>query len=474
MPAGTVVAGKYRIERLLGVGGMGMVVAATHLALGQGVALKVLRSHSLSDREARRRFMREARATFALKSPHTVRLLDVDDVEPLGLVMVMELLEGTSLREIIVAQAPIPEHVAVLYVRHVCRALAEAHKKGFIHRDIKPANLFLTDFEGQPWIKVLDFGLSKVLEDDPMSAPLTAPLATLGTPRYMAPEQWSMPSSVDGRTDIYSLGAVFYQMLTGVLPFANIPTDQRAARLLIAPVPSPRTLRPEVSEGVARIVARCLRPVADERFASAEELEAALAGLGAITDAEHTAETITTARKASSSLASTLPELIEPAPSTDREPIWDIATTRKGKPQFDVNVFTGARIHQPPLLTGAPTAASGMSSSAVSSSAPFELATDVIKVAGMAGPPNPTQRALLASTLRSKDPDAAAGRRAAAEPAPAAPPPSASPAVLVNAGRTQPRVTTPRGGSSLTTFLLAVGIAFLVGVGLAFLTVMRR
>jgi len=274
---GDVVAGKYRIERTIGVGGMGYVVAARHLALGETVALKFVLAHHSENREVVERLMREARATFRLRSIHTVRVHDVGELPSGHLFMVMELLEGRDLRAELIERGPLPPAEVVSHMVDACEALQEAHALGIVHRDLKPGNLFLTkSVQGRDIVKVLDFGMSKLDSALHEGGPLTRPETALGTPRYMAPEQWKSASNVDHTADIWALGAVMYELLTGKTPLYGMPVPERQARLLAGAIPSPRDARPEVPEALARIVLRCLRADPSARWASVAHLSSAL------------------------------------------------------------------------------------------------------------------------------------------------------------------------------------------------------
>ena len=258
---GDVVADKYRIEGRLGSGGMGVVMAARHLALGEPVALKFVTEGRGGDREATSRMMREARATFRLRSEHTVRVFDVGELPSGPLYIVMELLEGRDLRAELQERGPLPEDEVVRYALEACDALEEAHALGIVHRDLKPHNMFLARSpRGTTVLKILDFGMSKLDPDqfDTEAGPLTRPETALGTPRYMAPEQWKSATEVDARADVWALGA------------------ERLARLLAGAIEDPRELRAEVSEPVARAIMRCLRADPEVRWPSVAHLRTAL------------------------------------------------------------------------------------------------------------------------------------------------------------------------------------------------------
>src|SRR5262249_36798130 len=215
---GAVLAGKYRVGRILGVGGMGVVVAATHLQLGQPVALKFMLAEALASPEASERFLREARAAVRLRSQHVARIQDVGTLENGAPYIVMELLQGLDLAQLLAQQGPVAPATAVDFVVQACDALAEAHALGIVHRDLKPANLFVTIApNGTALVKVLDFGIAKA--GGPLGASVTQTSAVFGSPAYMSPEQLRSTKAVDARSDIWSLGIILYETLSGRTPF---------------------------------------------------------------------------------------------------------------------------------------------------------------------------------------------------------------------------------------------------------------
>jgi serine/threonine-protein kinase len=273
--AGTVVAGKFRVERVLAEGGMGVVVAATHLQLDRPVALKFLRADVSHNLEALARFTREAKAAAQLKSEYVAHVLDVGVTEDGTPYMVMEYLEGLSLYRVLQTHGPLGIASASEYAIQACEGLAEAHSRGIVHRDIKPDNLFLIErAPGWRSIKILDFGISKLALADPNNI---ATGVIMGSPCYMSPEQLRSTATVDHRTDIWSLGATLYELLTGKAAFdASLTLPELVATILHKTAIPVQTLRPAVPDGLAAVVDRCLAKDRELRFDSAAELAKAL------------------------------------------------------------------------------------------------------------------------------------------------------------------------------------------------------
>jgi serine/threonine-protein kinase len=277
---GSVLGGKYRIDRVIGVGGMGAVVAAHHVQLGEPVAIKFLLPRAVGMSRHAARFLREARAINRLKSSHVARVLDVD-VRPDGTpFIVMEYLTGETMAAQLAREQP-PVEELVDEVLEAAEAVAEAHSLGIVHRDLKPANLFLARGPGNiATVKVLDFGISKLLEGDPGSHESTTGEAPVGSPPYMSPEQFTRPSEVDARTDLWSLGVVLYQGLGGRSPF-SAETFGAVCALVLQRHPAPlEELRPELPDGLGAVVERALRKNRDERWSDIRELARALAPYG--------------------------------------------------------------------------------------------------------------------------------------------------------------------------------------------------
>jgi serine/threonine protein kinase len=278
---GDVLAGKFRIERVLGVGGMGMVVSAMHLQLDERVAIKFLLPEALMNPEAVARFGREARAAVKIKSEHIARVTDVGALETGAPYMVMELLRGRDLSDLLRDHGALPVPLAVEYVLQACEALAEAHALGIVHRDLKPANLFLTHrADGSPCVKVLDFGISKVTRPTGSGSDMgmTRTQSILGSPLYMSPEQMASARDVDQRTDIWAMGTVLFELLTGRVPFEAETMPQLCTLILHAEPPPPRSVRPDLPEGLEAVVLRCLRKDRAMRYQNVAELAFDLAG----------------------------------------------------------------------------------------------------------------------------------------------------------------------------------------------------
>jgi serine/threonine-protein kinase len=276
---GQILAGKYRVESVLGAGGMGVVVAARRVGFDQDVAIKFLASEALQNGEAVARFQREARAAVKLKSEHVARVLDVGSLESGSPYIVMELLQGVDLGELLDAGSGIAVGDAVDYVMQACEAIAEAHANGIVHRDLKPRNLFLTSrVDGRPLIKVLDFGISKLLEGgtDGADFTLTSTTDVVGSPSYMSPEQLRSARDIDERTDIWSLGVILYELITGQLPFRADTVPSIVLTIAQEPPPAIRGIRPEVPEGLETAILKCLEKDRTRRYGSVEELATAL------------------------------------------------------------------------------------------------------------------------------------------------------------------------------------------------------
>ncbi len=281
--ANDVLADKYRIGPVLGQGGMGIVLAAMHLHLEERFAIKFLLPELSNEPALVARFLREGRASIKIRSEHVVRVLDVATLPGGTPYMVMEYLEGTNFEDLLEQQGPLPIDVAVDHVLQATEALAEAHALGMVHRDLKPANLFLVHrADGSPCVKVLDFGITKVLDPKGVLSDLDTTKATdvMGSPRYMSPEQMRSARAIDARADIWALGVILQELITGSAPFdGTTMPDLLAAILQDRPVPL-SWLRPDAPPELDAVIAKCLEKEASARYRDVAELTQALACFG--------------------------------------------------------------------------------------------------------------------------------------------------------------------------------------------------
>jgi serine/threonine-protein kinase len=290
---GDVVAGKYRIERVLGRGGMAVVYAAHHQLLAQSVALKVIRSESRGPLDVLQRFISEARAVARLRGEHVVRVMDVGVLDDGMPYIVMERLIGTDLARIVEQRGPLPAAIAVDYTLQVLVAIAEAHANGIIHRDLKPSNVFLHDAgDGrEPVVKVLDFGIFKATDgfEGSVSAH-TATGAILGTPAYLSPEQLRSSKTVDTRTDIWSVGVILYELLSGKAPFLAETLGGVFASVLER-TPPPLDRLASLPPGLEKVVSQCLEKERERRFTTVADLSTALLPFATASGAARVART---------------------------------------------------------------------------------------------------------------------------------------------------------------------------------------
>jgi len=273
---GDVIAGKYRVEGKLGMGGMGVVLEATHLALGTKVAIKVLRREHQASALVRARFLREARTAATLKSEYAAKVLDVGEDAKAGPYLVMEYLRGRDLDHVVETFGALDEGLAIQYVLQASQAIAEAHANGIVHRDLKPENLFVARLhDGREIIKVLDFGISKTSVRDG-ECELTGSAEIMGTPHFMAPEQIRSSRDVTPASDVWALGAILYRLLSGTYAYDAETYPEIFAQILFEAPQLVEAHRPELSPATCAIVARCMEQDPKHRYATAAELAAAL------------------------------------------------------------------------------------------------------------------------------------------------------------------------------------------------------
>jgi serine/threonine protein kinase len=284
LSTGRVILGRFRLERELGHGGMGTVWAATHTLTGKSLALKFLKASSAGDETARRRFFREARSACAVRHPHVVSVHDVIELDDGAPVMVMDLLEGESLRARLDRENTISLELLRPIVIQVLSALEALHAQGIVHRDLKPDNVFLCSAAGEG-VKLLDFGIAKHVARDEASTEgatdtgaLTGTGAMLGTPFYMAPEQAFGEKDIDARVDLWAIGIVLYECLAGVRPTQGGNLGQILKMITFAPLPSIALRVPELPEPIVRIIDRCLSREKADRPRDVMEVRAAFEG----------------------------------------------------------------------------------------------------------------------------------------------------------------------------------------------------
>lgn len=264
---GQVLAGKYRIDERLNEGGMGAVYRGTHVLMDKTVAVKVLRSALAADEKIVARFSREARAASRISHPHALSVTDFGESEDGVVFLVMEYLDGKTLKEVIREAGPMPLPRVVEIIRQVGGALDAAHEQGVVHRDLKSENIMLLSSGGPDYAKVLDFGIAKITEPEGTYDPgLTAPDLVIGTPQYMSPEQCSQASEIDARSDLYSLGVIIYEMLVGHVPFTGPSSTAIMMKHLQDDAPSVLQERPDLPPAVARVIHRALAKRPDDRY----------------------------------------------------------------------------------------------------------------------------------------------------------------------------------------------------------------
>ncbi len=357
LKVGDLLAGKYRVERILGEGGMGVVVAAHHELLDQHVAVKLL-YQDIADREAQSRLLLEARACAKLQSEHVARVVDVDTGADGLPFIVMELLEGADLCQIADARGALPRWLVVDYMLQSLEGLAHAHARSIVHRDLKPSNLFLANrSDGTQIIKILDFGISK--STDPFentgerkrAMQLTGGRAVLGSPPYMSPEQVRSPKTVDHRTDIWSLGVVMYELLTNSMPFGGDEINETFAQVLEKEPQPIRQIVTGVPEGLERVVMKCLQKNRDNRYADVAELARALVAFGSGTwmqSADRVQATLSRGLEEAASgprlHSQTRPNVATSGPQSDRIiPSSPGRRADSGQPEFTGTASTVAR-----------------------------------------------------------------------------------------------------------------------------------
>jgi serine/threonine-protein kinase len=312
---GDVLAEKYIVEHVIGAGGMGVVLAARHARLGQRVAIKFMQGNAARDKNAVARFLREAQAAAALSNEHVAKVYDFGTLESGEPYLVMEYLSGVDLKQVLRRDGPMAVADAVGAVLQACEAMTEAHARGIVHRDLKPANLFVTQrIDGTPLVKVLDFGISKVSDINAAGRDqsLTPSGLVMGSPQYMSPEQVRDAKNVDARSDVWALGVILYELLTGESPFGGQTLGATYAKIL-SESPAPLAgKRPDVPPALATTVLQCLQRDVTRRVQSVGELAEKLLPF-ASGEATLSAERILRVHRASGAPAAPIPTATLPS-----------------------------------------------------------------------------------------------------------------------------------------------------------------
>ncbi len=451
---GQILAGKYRVDKVLGVGGMGIVVAARHIQLDERVALKFLLPGALANAEAVSRFVREARAAVKIKSEHVARVTDVGTLENGAPYMVMEFLDGGDLAAWLKQRGPLPLEQAVEFVLHACVAVAEAHSLGIVHRDLKPANLFCVRRpDGQLSVKVLDFGISKVTEaarsSEPPGMSFTKTSAMMGSPLYMSPEQMQSTKSVDSRSDIWALGVILYELLSGKVPFDGAALTEIAIKAATEPPPPIRGYRPDVPPPLEAVILRCLEKDRQRRYSNVAELAVALADF-APRRARASIERITNTIQAAGLSASALsmppsPVVVVPGAEASSGTIAAVGQTAAPPTPFRRGPIVGGALLAVVVAAAAglvlvrsagPAASAASATGLVSppvSAAPSEVPATSLAIAAASPEPEPAasplpSAAVSVQPLLSAHPIVpAVAKSAALAPRPAHPPPATAP-----------------------------------------------
>jgi len=449
--AGDVLAGKYRVDQVLGVGGMGVVVAAHHIHLDDRVAIKFLLPETLGNSDAVMRFAREARAAVKIKSEHVARVTDVGTMENGAPYMVMEYLEGADLSSWIRERRQLPFEQAIDFILQACEALAEAHALGIVHRDLKPANLFIARLPGGvESVKVLDFGISKLtgFSASGGESSATKTSALMGSPLYMSPEQMRSSKDVDARSDLWAIGIILYELLSGAPPFVAESMPELVLKVMEAtPLPL-REARPDLPLGLEAVILRCLERDRNKRFQTVGDLANALSPFAprrARASIERITQVMQAAGMSTSSPAPSLP------PSADSERVGTATAAAFGKTSPGPNRTRPALLVVGAVVTAGAALAfvlgrnHGPSIGAASASAMAELSPTPSTTAAIL--PIPTVAPTLSASAPTSTPSAAPSATETAlpnppttrTPAPARPRPVAA----VKAAPAEPRAAVP-------------------------------
>lgn len=326
---GEALADKYLVEELIKRGGMGAVYRGKHVLMDKRVAIKVLRPSLAVDDDVVARFSREAKAASRISHPHAVNVTDFGESENGVVFLVMEYLDGQTLKEIIKQDGAMSLERTAEIVRQVAGALDAAHEQGVIHRDLKSDNIMLSHTNGGDWAKVLDFGIAKIQQPDGVrDIDITAANLVIGTPQYMSPEQCSQSGPIDARSDVYSFGVIVYEMLAGRVPFTGeSPTVIMMKQVQDEP-PSLSEARPDLPAAVAQIISRALAKQPNDRFQSAGELSKALAEASEPEPEQDSVPAAAPATVANTPVAAAADDLDEETIVTPRQPLDEVTVVQ--------------------------------------------------------------------------------------------------------------------------------------------------
>jgi serine/threonine-protein kinase len=453
---GQVVAGKYRIDSVIGEGGMGYVVVAHHLQLDTKVAIKLLRAELASNAEAVERFAREARAAVRITSRHVARVFDVGTLESGAPYMVMEYLEGGDLSNLIQKRGPLPITEAVDYVLQACEAIADAHAAGIVHRDLKPANLFgARRPDGSITVKVLDFGISKLTGAGAGALNHTKTTAIMGSPFYMSPEQMESTRGVDIRTDIWGLGVILYELVTGRTPFEGNALPEVCLRVATQQPPPLRSLRADAPVALELVILRCLEKDRDKRYGNVARLAVALRDLASPRGRQSVDTILQTIEATGQPVMSAAPAAMhptEPAPAPGVgvrtiEPLGQTQIPMQGGKSKTLVIALGVGglvVAGVIALRMAQSSAPAASANLVTSSAQAPAAAPAAPAGSAIPTPNagPSASAPNAETAAPELPTAA-GSASLPSALGAAPSPAATGVNAANAGNTAKKATVP-------------------------------
>ncbi|MDJ0764357.1 MAG: serine/threonine-protein kinase [Myxococcota bacterium] len=272
-PLGKTIDGKYQLLRLLGKGAMGCIYEAIHIVLNRKVAVKIMHDKFAKSRQTIERFIREAQAASSIDHPNIVEVYDIGNEDGGPLYIVMELLKGQSLEQLLKKNQTLPLDTAVMITTQVLSALQAASEKGIVHRDLKPANVFLTVKNNNIHeVKLLDFGIAKIIGSSTFEISSTMPGTLIGTPGYMSPEQARGEKEIDHRIDIWSAGVMLYEMISGALPFDGDTYNEVIGNILLASQPDLSALLPQLPPGLISVIDKALAKDRDIRYSSAAEM----------------------------------------------------------------------------------------------------------------------------------------------------------------------------------------------------------